>query len=108
VAGSSPAMTLMTSVCASRTQVASGFGFFDLRDLALTGFRAVAGLMLIGRPAATGVTSGSGPDLKYTRQPGLSCDLFLTMQTVTRSTSGISALQRRKASLLHACCSSAV
>jgi hypothetical protein len=86
-------------------QVVLGFaGFLGLR--ALTGFRECVGLMLRGLPAATGVTSGSG--LKKARQPGESWDLFLTMQTVTRSTSGISELQRRNASLLQACCCSGV
>jgi hypothetical protein len=92
----------------SRAQVAAGFaGFFGLRGLALTGFREDAGLMLSGLPAATGSTAGAG-SLKNTRQPGESCDLFRIMQTVTRSTSGISALQSRNASSLHACCSSCV
>jgi hypothetical protein len=76
--------------------------------LLLTGFREDAGRMVSGRPAATGVTAGSGPDLKNARQPGLSCDWFLTMQAVTRSTSGISALQRRNASPEQACSSSGV
>jgi len=49
---------------------------------------------------------GAGPE--EDRQPGLSRDLFLTMQTVTRSTSGISALHKRNASPLQACCCSAV
>ena len=79
-------------------------GFLALR--ALAGFRECAGAMLRGLPAATGVTSGS--DLKKTRQPGESWDLFLTMQAVTRSTSGMSELQRRNASSLQACCCSGV
>jgi len=79
-----------------------------LRGLTLTGFREDGGLMLSGRPATTGVTAASGPGLKNTRQPGLSCDFFLIMQTVTRSTSGISALHSRNASPLQACCSSGV
>jgi hypothetical protein len=92
-----------------RGQFAAGFaGFLDFRDLALTGFRAGAGLMLRGLPAATGVTAASGSGLKYTRQPGLSWDLFLTMQSVTRSTSGISEPHKRNASSLHACSSSGV
>jgi hypothetical protein len=45
-----------------RSQVARGF-FLDFRDLALTGFRECAGLMLTGRPTATGVTSASGSGL---------------------------------------------
>jgi hypothetical protein len=91
-----------------RGQLALGFaGFLGLRGLALTDFREGAGLMLRGLPEATGVTTGAASgSLKYTRQPGVSCDLFLTMQAVTRSTSGISGPQRRNASLLHACSSS--
>jgi hypothetical protein len=91
-------------------QVWPGFaGFLGLRGLALTGFREDAGLMLRGLPEATGVSAGApsgSDDLKYTRQPGVSCDLFLIMQAVTRSTSGMSAPQRRNASPLHACSSS--
>src|SRR3982074_2832394 len=92
-----------------RCQVAPGFaGSLGLGGLGLAGFRGDAGLMLRGFPAATGVTAASGSDLKNARQPGLSCDLFLTMQTVTRSTSGMSALQRRNASLVQACSCSGV
>jgi len=93
-----------------RGQVARRFaGFFlDLRDLALTGLREYTGLMLRGRPAVTGVTAASGSGLNWARQPGLSCDLFLAMQAVTRSTSGISAPQSRNASLVHACSCSGV
>jgi hypothetical protein len=80
-------------------------GFLGLGGLALTGF---AGLMLRGRPAVADEISGSGSGLKNTRQPGVSCDLFLTMQAVTRSTSGTSALQSLKASSLQACCCSGV
>ena len=81
--------------------------FLGLRGLALTDFRVDAGLMLRGLPEATGVTSGAASgSLKYTRQPGVSCDLFLIMQAVMRSTSGISGPQRRNASPLHACSSS--
>ena len=87
-------------------QVATGFfGFLALRALVPAGLRAVAGLMLVGVAAAAGATS-SGPGRKYTRQPGESCDLFLTMQAVTRSTSGISGPQSRNASPLQAACSS--
>ena len=90
-------------------QFASGLaGFFRLGDLALTGFFAPAGFRLSGLPAWTDVTAGSGSGRKNTRQPGLSCDLFRTMQTVTRSTSGISVLQSRNASSEQACCSSGV
>jgi len=74
--------------------------------LGLRGFRRWPGLMLSGLPAATGTTSGSGR--KYARQPGLSWDCFLTMQAVTRSTSGISALHSANASPLQACSSSGV
>lgn len=92
----------------SRGQVAAGFGFLVLRDLAPTAFREVAGLMLRGLPVATGVAAGSGSFLKNLRQSGLSCALFLIMQTVTRSTSGMSELQSRNASPLQACCCSGV
>src|ERR1700687_4417055 len=91
---------------ARRGQVSPGLAaFLGWRGCALTGFRALAGLMLSGLPAAT-ADSGSG--LKNARHPGVSCDLFLIMQAVTRSTSGISALQSRNASGLQACCSSSV
>ena len=86
------------------------FGFFGLTltRLTLTGFRAVTGVMRTGlRAAVTGTATGSG-DLKYTRQPGLSWALFLIMQTVTRSTSGMASPQRRNASGVHACCCSGV
>jgi hypothetical protein len=89
-------------------QVAPGFaGFLGLRGLALAGLCAFAGLMLSGLPAAACVTVDSG-SLKNARHPGVSWDLFLIMQTVTRPTSGISALQRRNASALQACCCSSV
>src|SRR5258708_22132451 len=81
-----------------KSRAQSSAGFLGLRGLALTGFCELAGLMLRGRPAAAAETWGSGSDLKYARQPGVSCDLFLTMQAVTRSTSGTSAPQRRSAS----------
>jgi hypothetical protein len=87
------------------------FGFFGLTLTglrALTGFRAVAGVSRTGRRAIpAGAATGSG-DLKNTRQPGLSSDFLLIMQTVTRSTSGMASLQRRNASPLHACCCSGV
>jgi hypothetical protein len=86
-------------------QVAAGF--LGLRGLALAGLCAFAGLMASGLPAAAGVTVDSG-SLKNARHPGVSWDLFLIMQTVTRPTSGISALQRRNASALQACCCSSV
>jgi hypothetical protein len=71
------------------------------------GFREFSGLMLIGLPTLTAVASASG-DLKNSRQPGLSCDLFWIMQTVIRSTSGTNAPQSRIASPLQACSCSGV
>ncbi len=89
-------------------QVAPGLaGFLGVRGLAPMPFPALAGLMLSGFPAATGVAAASGP-LKNARHPGVSWDLFLIMQAVMRSTSGMSALQRRNASALQACCCSSV
>ena len=89
-------------------QVAPGLaGFLGVRGLALTPFPALAGLMLSGFPAATGVAAASGP-LKNARHPGVSWDLFLIMQAVMRSISGISGLQSRNASALQACCCSSV
>src|SRR6266567_1281431 len=89
-------------------QVAPGFaGFLGLRRLALTGFCELAGLMLSGLPAAAGVAADSD-SLKNARHPGVSWDLFLIMQAVMRSTSGMSALQSRNASALQACCCSSV
>ncbi|HEV7881432.1 hypothetical protein [Bradyrhizobium sp.] len=83
-------------------------GFLVFLGLLLTGLRAVAGVMRTGfRAILTGAATGSG-DLKNTRQPGLSWDLFLIMQTVTRSTSGIASPHSRKASGVHACCCSGV
>jgi hypothetical protein len=83
-------------------------GFFGFFGLTLTGFRAATGVMRTGlRAVVTAAATGSG-DLKYTRQPGLSWALFLIMQTVTRSTSGISGPQSRNASPVHACCCSGV
>ena len=81
------------------------FGFFGLT---LTGFRAVTGVMRTGLCAVTARPAPGSGDLKYTRQPGLSWALFLIMQTVTRSTLGISGPQSRNASPLHACCCSGV
>src|ERR1700709_554275 len=71
-------------------------GFLDagLRALLATGLRAT-GLMLVGSPAAA---LGSGSGLNCARHGGESWDLLRTMQPVTRSTSGISRLQSRKAS----------
>jgi hypothetical protein len=83
-------------------------GFFGFFGLTLTGFRADTGVMRTGlRAIPAGAATGSG-DLKYARQPGLSWALFLIMQTVTRSTSGMASPQRRKASGVHACCCSGV
>jgi hypothetical protein len=88
-------------------QVAAGLaGFLALCGFAWTGFRSVAGLILSGRPAlAEG--SGSGA-LKNARQGADSSALCRIMQTVTRSTSGISGPHSRNASGEHACCSSGV
>jgi hypothetical protein len=70
-----------------RGQVALGFlGFFGL---ALTGFRAVAGLMLRGLAVRTELARDDGSGRKCARQGGLSCDLFWIMQAVMRSTSGM-------------------
>src|SRR6185312_483511 len=101
-------------------QVAAGFAGLDFAvlDFAVlglvalglafgAGFRAVAGLMLIGMPAGP-AAAGSGSDRKNRRHSGESSDFLATMQAVTRSTSGISELQRRKASGWQACCSSSV
>lgn len=102
---------------ARRDQVAAGFfaglpeGFVEgflaagLRALLATGLRAT-GLMLVGAPAAA--SSGSGPALNCARHGGESCDLLRAMHAVTRSTSGISALQSRNASPVHACSCSGV
>jgi hypothetical protein len=79
-------------------------GFLCLRDLGATCLRTT-GRMFVGAPAAA---TGSGPARKNTRQPGDSSAFLAIMQAVTRSTSGISELQSRKASPLQACCSSAV
>jgi hypothetical protein len=62
--------------------------------------------MLSGRPA---LAAGSGSEgLKNARQGGDSSALCRIMQTVTRSTSGISGPHSRNASGEHACCSSGV
>src|ERR1700716_4291658 len=45
--------------------------FLDLRGLAPTGFRTLAGLTVSGRPAPTGVTDGPGSGRNWARQPGL-------------------------------------
>jgi len=91
-------------------QFAFGFaglddGFLALRGLALTGLRA--GRMTVGLP--TGLAAASlGSGLNCARQAGESWDFLATMQAVTRLTSGISALQSRKASPVHACSCSGV
>ena len=82
-------------------------GFLASRGLALTGLRE--GRMTVGRPAGlTTASRGSGPDLKCARQAGESCDLFRTMQAVTRLMSGMSELQSRNASPVQACSCSGV
>jgi hypothetical protein len=92
-----------------RDQVSPGLaGFLDLDGFALAGFRGLAGLMLSGLPAAAGAAVASGSGLKNARHTGVNCDLFLIMQAVTRSTSGISAPQSRNASGLQACSCSGV
>jgi hypothetical protein len=84
---------------------AAFFGFFGLT---LTGLCAVTGVMRTGlRAILAGAATGSG-ERKYTRQPGLSSDLFLTMHAVTRSTSGTNSPQSDIASPVQACCCSGV
>ena len=103
---------------AYRAQVEAGFfaGFFvgflacllALR-LAVADLRGVAGLIAIGLPAGPlAARLGSGSGLNCARHGGESCDFLATMQAVTRSTLGISELQRRKASLVQACSCSGV
>ena len=89
--------------------------FLDLRALALLAdlalvadLRGAAGLIAIGLPAGADVAwLGSGP-LNCARHGGESWDFLATMQAVTRSTLGISELQRRKASPVQACSCSGV
>jgi hypothetical protein len=83
--------------------------FLDLRALALVAdLRGAAGLIAIGLPGGADVAwLGSGP-LNCARHGGESWDFLATMQAVTRSTSGISELQRRKASPVQACSCSGV
>jgi hypothetical protein len=82
------------------SQLTLGFaGFFALRSFA--GLRAAATGRLAG--CAT-VSSGSGPWRKNALQAGDSCALFRIMQTVMRSTSGISELHNRNASGVQADC----
>lgn len=99
---------------AHRPQVAAGFfadflaGLLAL-DLAVADLRWVVGLIAIGLPAGAAAArrgSGSGPNCA--RHGGESCDFLATIQAVTRSTSGISELQSRKASLVQACSCSGV
>ena len=99
---------------ACRAQVEAGFfaGFLAsllaLR-LAVADLRGVAGLIAIGLPAGPlEARLGSGSGLNCARHGGESCDFLATMQAVTRSTFGISELQRRKASLVQACSCSGV
>ena len=90
---------------APRAQVEGRAGFLCLRALALCD---AAGLMAIGRPAGPLAASrGSGP-LNCARHGGESWDFLAIMQAVTRSTLGISELQRRKASPVQACSCSGV
>jgi hypothetical protein len=93
---------------ARRAQVAAGFaGFLGLRALAAD-FRGVVGLIVIGLLTGAELAwLGSGP-LNCARHPGESWDFLATMQAVTRSTLGISELQRRKASPVQACSCSGV
>ena len=92
---------------ARHAQVAGLAGFLCLRSLAAD-LRGPAGLIAIGLPAgADAARLGSGP-LNCARHPGESWDFLATMQAVTRSTLGISALQRRKASPVQACSCSGV
>ena len=87
-------------------QVAAGFaGFFAFAFFV----DVAAGLMLSGLPTGAAVAAlGSGPERKKARHCGESCDFLATMQAVTRSMSGISDEQRRKASGWQAACSSGV
>ena len=92
---------------ARHAQVAGLAGFLCLRSLAAD-LRGPVGLIAIGLPAgADAARLGSGA-LNCARHPGESWDFLATMQAVTRSTLGISALQRRKASLVQACSCSGV
>ena len=50
-------------------------GFLGFFALALTGFRAFAGVMPRGRPAST-AAADDGSGRKCARQPGLSWDWF--------------------------------
>jgi hypothetical protein len=81
-----------------RNQVAAGLAFFTRCDL-WAGLCSVTGRRRVGALARS-----SSDGLKNTRQPGESWDLFLTMQTMTRSTSGISGPHSRNASPVQACC----
>jgi hypothetical protein len=91
---------------ARHAQVAGLAGFLCLRTLA--DLRGPVGLIAIGLPAGADLAwLGSGP-LNCARHGGESWDFLATMQAVTRSTLGISELQRRKASLVQACSCSGV
>src|SRR5204862_7846431 len=80
-------------------------GLLVLRDFARAGLRTATGLTRTDLSARTAAVSPR-VGLKYTRHPGESSDFLLTMQVVTRSTSGISEPQSRNASPLQAACSS--
>jgi len=98
-------LTLRIRANKNRDQVEVGLAsFLCLRDFARAGLRTVTGLMRKDLSGTAAVCLG--PGLKYTRHPGESSDFLLTMQAVTRSTSGISELQSRNASPLQAACSS--
>ena len=100
---------------AYRAQVEAGFfagffvGFLLALRLAVADLRGAVGLIAIGLAAGPlEARLGSGSGLNCARHGGESCDFLATMQAVTRSTLGISELQRRKASLVQACSCSGV
>ena len=83
--------------------------FLDLRALALVAdLRGATGLIAIGLPAGADVAWLGSGSLNCARHGGESWDFLATMQAVTRSTLGISELQRRKASPVQACSCSGV
>ena len=92
-----------------RAQVRAGFAGFRCAGLrTLADLRWPVGLIAIGLPARPLAASrGSGPR-NCARHCGESCDLLAVMQAVTRSTLGISELQRRNASPVQACSCSGV
>jgi hypothetical protein len=85
----------LAAFAAAEDLPAEDFAAEDLtrEDFRLMGFRAT-------------MDGGGSGSLKYILQPGESRLRFLTMQAVTRLTSGISAPQTRKASSVQAACSS--